>query len=231
MRLSSFRDMAPTGKFIVIEGTDGSGSSTQAARLVSYLRSRGIDVLATKEPTAGPCGALIRLILDRRVVGPNQSFHHGQSQHVDNEFDSRALALLFASDRIDHLSSRIVPALSQGRWVVCDRYVLSSLAYQGSETDLEWVASLNRFAHSPDLTVFLDVPVEETQSRMRRSRLTAERYESEEEQHDVRAGYQAAIPLYEERFGSVRRIDAAQDADAVARSIQEFVNDLGGVAT
>ena len=213
------------GKFIVIEGIDGAGSSTQAALLVQHLRAAGTLVLATKEPTAGPAGALIRLALDKRLRGPNRSYHGTvDTAGSDDAFDVRALALLFAADRMDHVQAIVEPALAQGRWVVCDRYVLSSLAYQGMALGLDWVAEINRFALTPDLTFYLDVPVEATQARMTASRLTAERYESAGEQHSVREGYRKAIPRYEQQFGAVRHIEAADAAAAVAKRIQRALD-------
>ena len=213
------------GKFIVIEGIDGAGSSTQSALLVQHLRARGELVLATKEPTAGPAGALIRLALDKRLRGPNRSYHGAVADTgSDDAFDVRALALLFAADRMDHVHAIVEPALTQGRWVVCDRYVLSSLAYQGMELGVEWVAEINRFALKPDLTLYLDAPVEATQARMTASRLTAERYESAGEQHSVREGYRTAIPHYEKLFGAVGRVEAADAAAVVAERVRRLLD-------
>lgn len=209
------------GRFIVLEGIDGAGSSTQAALLVEHLRARGEKVLATKEPTAGPAGALIRLALDKRLRGPNRDYHDGGSTATnDDAFDVRALALLFAADRMDHVSAVIEPALEQGRWVVCDRYVLSSLAYQGMELGLDWVASINHFARAPDITIYLDVPVPATQARMKATRLTAERYESADEQESVRDGYREAIAHYERVFGAVRTLPATGSAEEVAALVR-----------
>lgn len=217
------------GRFIVVEGIDGAGCSTQAARLVSHLRAMGNSVLATKEPTAGPVGALIRLALDKRLAGPNRSYHAGGGDPWhDDAFDVRALALLFAADRLDHVHAVVEPALAQGRWVICDRYVLSSLAYQGMELGLEWVAEINRFALRPDLTIYLDVPPESTQARMRATRLTAERYESADEQHAVRDGYRKAIPHFERQFGPVRSVNATGSVEEVAALVREAATSISG---
>lgn len=210
------------GKFIVIEGIDGAGSSTQAALLVQHLRAKGAKVLATKEPTAGPAGALIRLALDKRLRGPNRDYHEGAEPHQgDDAFDVRALALLFAADRMDHVHAVVEPALEQGRWVVCDRYVLSSLAYQGMDLGLDWIAEINRFARAPDLTIYLDVPVRATQARMKATRLTAERYESAAEQMSVRESYEKAIPHYEKIFGALKTIPATGSEEEVAALVRD----------
>lgn len=214
------------GRFIVIEGIDGAGSSTQTALLIEHLSSAGVRVVSRKEPTSGPAGALIRLALDRRLRGPNRAYHDGKGTSEPEDFDERALALLFAADRIDHVKGVIQPALEQGRWIVCDRYVLSSLAYQGSKLGIDWVASINRFALAADLTIYLDAPVDATQKRMRASRLTAERYESASEQEAVREGYRRAIPEYEKTFGPVRIISAESSPGGVALEVWAAVDGL-----
>lgn len=135
------------GVFIVFEGGDGAGKSTQVALLADRLRASGHKVVVTREPGGSPLGRHIRaLLLDG-----------------DDDVDPRAEALLFAADRANHVATIIRPALSAGAVVVCDRYVDSSIAYQGSGRDLgdNDVATLSRFATGglvPDLTVVLDVP-------------------------------------------------------------------------
>ena len=138
--------MSP-GKFIALEGIDGSGLTTQAAMLREWFRERGQKCLATKEPTDGPIGATIKQYLKKRLNGPaNDEFEH-------------MLALLFAADRLDHVANAIRPGLRQGAHVVSDRYLASSLAYQGAYLGLETVRAINRHSPPPDLTVFLDVPI------------------------------------------------------------------------
>ena len=144
---------APRGRFIVLEGIDGSGTTTQAARLVASLRAAGQVVVGTREPSEGPMGLLLRQALTRRLVG----------------ISDRVLALLFAADRLDHLASLVEPALAEGKVVVSDRYVLSSLAYQGMRLPLAWVEALNAAARPADLTLYLDVDVR-TASRRRHVR-------------------------------------------------------------
>ncbi|MGZ6028562.1 MAG: dTMP kinase [Myxococcaceae bacterium] len=132
---------AGRGRVIVLEGIDGSGTTTQTARLVASLRAAGHVVLGTREPSEGPMGLLLRQALTRRLVG----------------ISDRVLALLFAADRLDHLASLVEPALAEGKVVVSDRYVLSSLAYQGMRLPLAWVEALNAAARPADLTLYLDV--------------------------------------------------------------------------
>ncbi|MDK2971372.1 MAG: dTMP kinase [Candidatus Sumerlaeota bacterium] len=135
------------GKFVVFEGLDGAGTSTQITRLRDWLVERGERVETSREPSDGPIGLLIRQALGHRL-----------------DIDPATLALLFAADRTDHLfnaTDGVVRTLESGAWVLTDRYVLSSLAYQAT-TGLppEWVAQINARAIEPDLTIFIDTPVD-----------------------------------------------------------------------
>ena len=132
--------MSGAGRFIVLEGLDGAGTTTQAARLAARLQAQGLAVHRTAEPSRGPVGARIRDVLGGALA-----------------VDRRTLALLFAADRLDHLVREIEPRLAAGAHVVCDRYVLSSLAYQSMDAPRRWVEELNRFAPPPDATIFLKV--------------------------------------------------------------------------
>jgi len=134
------------GLFIVVEGLDGAGTTTQANELVRRLRAAGERAHFTAEPSSGPIGSQIRMMLAGRLVG-----YRGAA------WDRRSLALLFAADRLDHLQADIEPKLAGGMHVVCDRYVLSSLAYQSLDNPVDWVAEINRYAPAPDVTYFLRV--------------------------------------------------------------------------
>ena len=109
------------GRFIVFEGIDGAGTTTQARALVSWLGTRGIKAVYTGEPSEGPIGSMLRNALRGRVVPGT----------VPGVLDPRVIALLFAADRVDHVLYDIRPSLERGLWVICDRFVCSSLAYQG----------------------------------------------------------------------------------------------------
>lgn len=147
------------GKFVCIEGVDGSGKTTQAKRLVRNLRSKGYDAVYTTEPSAGKIGTLIR------------SFVLSCKSRVPIALE----ALLFAADRVDHVQTDVEPLLKQGKIVVCDRYVCSSLAYQGAAgLDLDWMDCVNRFALKPDLTLFLDVLPEVGLKRLKRKKSVME---------------------------------------------------------
>lgn len=161
------------GKFICIEGVDGSGKTTQAKRLVKNLRSKGYDAVYTTEPSDGKIGTFIRdFVLSRESRVP-----------IALE------ALLFAADRVDHVQADVEPLLEQGKTVVCDRYVCSSLAYQGAAgLDLDWMDCINRFALKPDLTLFLDVPPEVGLNRLRRKKSVMENAKNLRNVRDVYLG-------------------------------------------
>jgi dTMP kinase len=138
------------GRFIVLEGIDGSGTTTQAQLLVKALSSSGIQARFTHEPSTGRVGRLLRQLLSGEdSVAPTWD----------------AMALLFAADRLEHVANEIAPALSAGITVICDRYDLSSLAYQSAtaptaEAVVPWLRSINQRALRPDLTLILDVDPE-----------------------------------------------------------------------
>jgi len=147
------------GAFICIEGLDGCGKTTQAKILVKNLRRKGFDAVYTTEPSARRVGRLIRrFVLDRQ-------------RRVSTALE----ALLFAADRVDHVENEVKPLLKQGKIVVCDRYVYSSLAYQGAAgLDLEWIDRINRFALKLDLALFLDVEPEMVVERLKRKKSVME---------------------------------------------------------
>ncbi|MGD8505941.1 MAG: dTMP kinase [Candidatus Bathyarchaeota archaeon] len=155
--------MDKRGIFICIEGIDASGKSTQARWLVRNLRRRGFVAIYTTEPSEGEVGTFIRrYVLQRKKRVP-----------------AVVEALLFAVDRVDHVESKIEPALESGKIVVSDRYVYSSLAYQGAaDLDIGWIEQINRTALAPDLAIYIDVPPEIVVKRMRRRRSVMETLEN-----------------------------------------------------
>jgi dTMP kinase len=158
------------GAFICIEGLDGSGKTTQAKILVKNLRRKGFDAVYTTEPSVGKVGKLIRsFVLDRKERVP-----------------AALEALLFAADRVDHVESVIKPLLKQGRVVVCDRYVYSTLAYQGAAgLDLKWIELVNRFALKPDLALLVDVPSDVVVQRLKRKKTVMETKRNQEKVREV----------------------------------------------
>lgn len=202
------------GCFVVLEGLDGAGTTTQLDRLASALRQEGHAVRITREPSEGPIGVLIRQILTRRFVQPS-----------GEPIDHATLALLFAADRTDHLASVIEPALARGEVVLCDRYVLSSIAYQGADLAVDWVESINGSARSPDLTLFVDVDVKTAGARRAARGGDAERFENDPAQRRIARAYQRAI----ERRGRkdhIRIVDGTQPIEAVTRAARVEIHRL-----
>jgi dTMP kinase len=195
--------MAKRGTFICIEGIDSSGKTTQARRLVSNLRRKGIDAIYTTEPSSGRVGRLIRrYVLDRKKRVP-----------IALE------ALLFAADRVDHLEAEIKPALENGKVVVCDRYVYSTLAYQGAGSlDLKWIEVINRFAFVPDLALFLDVPPEIVVGRLKRKRSVME---TPQNQQRVREVYMRMV-----KDSRLVLVDGNKPVGDVSRDILKIVLDF-----
>lgn len=182
--------------FIVIEGTDGSGVSTQAERLEKKLRDEGREVYLTKEPTNGPAGAMIRLALAGRLV-------HQKDVRELQSFEPYTLALLFAADRMDHLHTDIIPKLKIGVTVISDRYYLSSYAFQGLDVDIEWLQKINSYCLRPDLTVFLDVDSAICYKRIQRRRWHVELFEEQTKLEEVRKNY---IKIIQQLIGQGQNI-------------------------
>lgn len=176
---------ARSGRFVVLEGIDGAGTTTQVARLGDRLRlDGGAPVRSTREPSDGPIGSMIRQILAGRIVAPE-----GRAPGW------ATMALLFAADRMDHVESNIEPFLATGGVVISDRYDASSLAYQsvssgnGGEGAVEWIRSLNRYALRPDLTIVLDLAPDLAAARRESRGEPAQLYEQNEVQRALAVFY------------------------------------------
>lgn len=201
------------GSFIVLEGIDGAGTTTQAQRLASALRAQSHAVRVTREPSDGPIGSMLRLILTGRVANPDRSAP-----------DWQTMALLFAADRMDHVRTEIEPFIAAGGIIISDRYDASSLAYQsvGAAADaLPWIHQLNRFARRPDLTLVLDVPAEVARER-RAVRGEAEQlYEQDTVQRSLAAFYRK-LPEYLPQ-DRVVLVDGSEAPDVVTAALLKEV--------
>jgi dTMP kinase len=187
------------GAFIVLEGGDGSGKTTQARALYSALRHEGYKVHLTAEPSRSTAGRLIQ----RKIL-------HGKKTSPEVE------ALLFAADRFLHLESEILPALADGKIVVCDRYVYASFAYQGAQgVDSHWLREINRFAVKTDLALYLDIPAETGMSRIKRKKTVLERPELQER---VRDEYLKLV-----QAGELTLVDGTQPIRKVGENILDLV--------
>jgi dTMP kinase len=172
------------GRFVVLEGIDGAGTTTHVGRLAERLRAMNVQVRATREPSDGPVGTLVRQVLTGRVVVPG-----GRAPGW------ATMALLFAADRMDHVESEIEPFIAGGGVMVSDRYDASSLAYQSvssgadAKEAVEWIRSLNRYVRRPDLTIVLDVPPEVATERRLYRNEAAQLYDQSEVQRALAAFY------------------------------------------
>ncbi len=208
---------AGRGRFITLEGPEGSGKTTAARHLAGWLRDRGIEAVLTHEPGGTALGEEVR-----RIV-----LH---ARGVSEDLDPRADALLFAAGRAQHVARVIRPALERGEWVVCARYIDSSLAYQGAGygNDMAELRRLQAFATgglTPDLTLLLDVPVEIGLARTRR-RAEWNRFEDTEGAaffEQVRAAYLRLAQDEPERF---RVVDGSGTVEAADEAIRRIVEPL-----
>jgi dTMP kinase len=203
----------------VVEGLDGAGTTTQSRLLGERLAAEGRPVHVTAEPSRGPVGALVRQVLTRRVVG------------TGGGFDPAALALLFAADRLDHHAVEIAPKLAEGVDVVSDRYVLSSLAYQGLATgDAEWVEAVNARAPAADVTIFLRARPEVALRRRRAASLDREIFEVSSFQRKVAESYERAIARLRAAEQEVVELDGEAPVDVVAHAVWAAVRRVRGEA-
>jgi dTMP kinase len=197
------------GFFIIFEGLDGSGTSTQVALLQKRLLSMQLEVEVTEEPSGGPIGMLIRQALRGRI-----------------KLDMHTLALAFAADRVDHLYNEqngVLKALKEKRIVISDRYVLSSLAYQSLEIDdLDWLKEINSKIIKPELTVFIDTPVEECAKRIAGRSSHYELFHSVEKLNRVRENYLKAMSLVSD-YGDTKIFDGSKPIDKLHEEIFHYV--------
>jgi dTMP kinase len=203
-----------TGRFIVLEGLDGAGTTTQSRLLGERLRREGRRAHVTAEPSGGPVGSLLRLVLQQRINGG-----------AGDGFDPHALALLFAADRLDHLAAEVLPRLAAGEDVISDRYTLSSLAYQSLTTgDASWVAEINGRARVPDLTIFLRVRPGLALGRRRGAGTTPELYEVDGFQRRVARSYERAVASLRASGQRIEVLDGERPVDVVADDVARLVS-------
>jgi dTMP kinase len=205
------------GRFITFEGGEGSGKSTHTARLAERLRARGVKVLLTREPGGSPGAEIIRHVLLSGVAKP---------------LGPETEAILFAAARDDHVRSTILPALREGTWVICDRFIDSTRVYQGAlgKVDQRLIRRLERITvgteAQPDLTILLDVPatVGLARAKTRRGSGSVDRFESEsvEFHEQLRNAYRE---LADREPVRIALIDGRAPRDVVAERIWSLVNE------
>lgn len=190
------------GFFICVEGLDGCGKTTQTKTLVKELRKMGYTAIYTAEPSRGKIGIFIK----------RYCLHGGK------RVSSIVEALLFAADRYEHVENEIVPALKNGKIVVSDRYVYSSLAYQGAAgLNLDWIRKINQHALAPNLAIYIDVKPETVVQRLKPKKSVMENLET---QRKVREVYMRFV-----ESGELVKVDGNKSKKEVAREILSIVLD------
>jgi dTMP kinase len=204
-----------TGKFITFEGCDGCGKSTQLKLLSEYLQKAGIAHIFTREPGGGKISEAIREIL-----------LNGKNSEMSDECE----ALLYAAARAQHIKDRVDPALQEGKLVVCDRYVDSSLAYQAYARGLgfDFVAKINAFAleeYLPDATVFFDLSPREAFARKKGADADDRLEQAGIAFHErVYEGYLELAKKYPER---IIVIDARRKIEEIAADVVQKLKERG----
>lgn len=199
------------GLFITVEGTEGVGKSTNIAFIENWLKENDIPFISTREPGGTELGEQLRNLL----------------LHGGDVSDKAELLMMFAS-RAQHLNEKIIPALEQGKWVVCDRFTDSTFAYQGGgrQLPLAWISGLEELVHGdrqPDLTLLLDAPVEIGMARAAK-RSAADRIESESLAFFNRVRNQFLDRA--KQFERYTVVDATQPLDVVQAKINERLSAL-----
>ena len=205
--------METKGKFIVFEGTDGSGKSTQMKLLSSYLAEKGEQCYLTHEPTESEIGLLLRACMSGKI-----------------DTNEHAIAALFAADRLDHITD-MKAKLDAGINVLCDRYYFSSFAYNGGFVPLDWVVELNTPAMEmlrPDLVIYIDLPPEESMKRVLRRGGNTERYETQERQQKIRAKFFEVFERFKEE--NVKIVKSEEDKFTTQANIRKLADELWGNA-
>ena len=193
------------GLLLALEGIDGAGTTTQMERLKNALTGRGYEVHLTREPSDNIIGQIIRKALTASLKDTN-------NQIVT--LNDPTVALLFAADRLHHISSEIEPALKEGKIVITDRYYGSSLVYQGALCGVDWVKEINSRAIKPDLTLYFSLPVAIANSRRKKRGMPKERFEEEALLAEVASRYERlyaadAQAVVIDAAGSIEEITAA----------------------
>lgn len=203
-------EMSILKSFIVFEGLDGAGTTTQARNLARYYEFNSRAYFATAEPTSNPIGKLVREVLQKKVTTTPE-----------------ALAYLYAADRSDHLYNPtygIARILQEGRIVISDRYFYSSLAYQGVECDIDLVRTINAFPH-PEALIFIDTPVEDCLERIERRGEEKELFDRENFLRAVRNNYLEELKRLPDEV-NVLVVDGRKSIEETESEIRRFLSSI-----
>ncbi len=195
--------MNSKGKFIVFEGLDGAGTTTQSKILANTLNKQGKPSILTKEPSDRTIGKLIRQFLKGNF-----------------SFEEETMALLFAADRLDHIHNVIRPNINSGKNVISDRYFISSMAYQSVKVDTDFVNRVNNYHLKPDLTILIDIdPVISLERKKSQPR---EAYEKLDFQKKVRENYLLFADRYKIEH-NVIIIDGSLPLEKVTKKVKDLI--------
>lgn len=207
------------GTFIVFEGIDGSGKSTQLRLLADRLQETGTAYYTTMEPTDSPVGSLIHQVMTGRM-----------------QADPKVIAALFVADRLDHLLNTvngIVRKVEEGTVVIMDRYYFSSYAYQSVDVSMDWLIQANALSRSilqPDIHIFIDIDPELAMERITKNRFEKELFEEKSRLIQVRKKYLEAFDRFRDTE-QVIRIDGNRKQEEVAQDVWEAVQECIHVQT
>ncbi len=199
------------GKFIVFEGIDGSGKSTQIDLLAKNLEQRGVECQKTFEPTYGMVGGVLHEILSGKRLS-----------------DPKVIASLFVADRLDHIlnpENGVLKLINEGKTVICDRYYFSSYAYQSVEVPRQWVIDANKLAADalrPDAVIFIDISADVAMERILKNRQNIEIYENHDRLSRVRKGYFEAFDLLKNEE-KIYIVDGNRSAKEIAWEIDKII--------
>lgn len=191
------------GKFIVFEGIDGCGKSTQVKLLANYLKKKKKKILITDEPTKGPIGKLTRKALANKI-----------------KIDNLGLQMLFMADRAHHLQNEVIPYLKKGYIVICDRYAFSTIAYGGIKLDINWFITANKFFLLPDFTFILKINPKQSLLRLKKSRSQLEIFEKIKILKRASINYQKISKV----FNNCYLIDGEKSIEEVFNQIKKIID-------
>jgi len=199
--------------FIVLEGIDGSGTTTQLKRMMKACEDNSIRAFETREPTNSPIGEVIDLALKHKI-----------------SLSPKTITRLFATDRCEHIYGKggIIEMLKEGL-VLCDRYLFSSLAYQGATNEAKLTRSENSGFPLPQVLFFFDLPVEIAMKRIEKRSKNKELYEKTEFLKQVQKNYSTIMGEYRQNYPQMNiiHIDASLSEDAVFKKIKESMEEMG----
>lgn len=202
--------MVRKGKFIVFEGIDGAGSTTQIELLYKYLINKKILVAETCEPTTGTIGRLIRDVLQKKI-----------------KVSAKSLQLLFCADRADHLENEIIPSINAGKIILSDRYFFSTIAYGVLGLDWDWLKSLNKSFLLANATFVLNVPAKVATSRINKRSDKVELFEKEKVLEKVAKNYLRLAREYKNTYvldGTNARLKIHEKVLEILRA-KKIIND------